>query len=786
MSTELKQIEKVAQKQKDKKQIEGFGNVMTKQIAIEQMADTTKNTNLDLLQKMRDKYDTMVVDYNTTLNNLKNTTMENITRSTNNSYLNKNIRFSNDVICYVTREGVAKPYQSYEAFVQNAGKNGCPSATYVDVNIAWQSSYVEGSVIPLNPTLLVGKPMEIGQSCGNEGINIYATKMVSNPSSKYNGCYSDKSVSTSNSDHYATYEECQNFASENGYKYFGLQDMRSDGRSMCKVYNNPSDFQQYGSVGTQMVPFDLWNSGTDTGAPENTFQLLATGQMIVKNNSSNILFSTAPSASCIDTGLIKIQSATYGANCKGRRSSYKVDTNNVLSKAQQLCDNKESCKFPASNGVFGDPARGCYKSFDMIYKCGDNNPLSTPRLWENNMASITCATVDRSECNFFLKLENNGKMTILRGKTIDNVKEEIWSFQPTTSVVTLTPNPEWVATKGKTGTNYLSQGQMLGPGEWYSSNDGSVRLIMEMNGNLILQTSVPKASCSVINEKYYGVSPQSNAIYQLDQIGKKSNLGKMAYVTGDGETNEYDESMLGYYNEYDLLQNYDSYGNTLKQIDNVSRDECINQCNDDGNCAGYVHQSDGSKCFLKNKNTYPKAPKQSSNGLTLGIRKKKVLPGTTCKQETVEVDTLQYGSYAKGKLIRTGKDCDLNLVSQKYRVQFDVLKNKLSILGDEISTKMEEMYLKNNKIYEDMGLSETQFKEFIKKYRSNINRIRNELDIPVSFEYSKGMNVEGMTNMMTLNSMLSDADVRLLEENYGYIFWSILAVGVISTTINIV
>jgi hypothetical protein len=125
-------------------------------------------------------------------------------------------------------------------------------------------------------------------------------------------------------------------------------------------------------------------------------------------------------------------------------------------------------------------------------------------------------------------------------------------------------------------------------------------------------------------------------------------------------------------------------------------------------------------------------------------------------------------------------------VSQKYRVEFDGLKNKLSILGDEISTKMEEMYLKNNKIYEDMGLSETQFKEFIKKYRSNINRIRNELDIPVSFEYSKGMNVEGMANMMTLNSMLSDADLRLLEENYGYIFWSILAVGVISTTINIV
>jgi hypothetical protein len=108
------------------------------------------------------------------------------------------------------------------------------------------------------------------------------------------------------------------------------------------------------------------------------------------------------------------------------------------------------------------------------------------------------------------------------------------------------------------------------------------------------------------------------------------------------------------------------------------------------------------------------------------------------------------------------------------------------MLGDEISTKMEEMYSKNNKIYEDMGMSEAQFKENVKKYRNNINRIRNELDIPVEFKYPAGMNVEGMTNMNTLNAMLSDADLRLLEENYGYIFWSILAVGVISTTINIV
>lgn len=35
-----------------------------------------------------------------------------------------------------------------------------------------------------------------------------------------------------------------------------------------------------------------------------------------------------------------------------------------------------------------------------------------------------------------------------------------------------------------------------------------------------------------------------------------------------------------------------------------------------------------------------------------------------------------------------------------------------------------------------------------------------------------------------LNSMLSDSDLRVLQENYQYIMWSILAVGILTLTIN--
>ena len=38
--------------------------------------------------------------------------------------------------------------------------------------------------------------------------------------------------------------------------------------------------------------------------------------------------------------------------------------------------------------------------------------------------------------------------------------------------------------------------------------------------------------------------------------------------------------------------------------------------------------------------------------------------------------------------------------------------------------------------------------------------------------------------MNDINGMLSDTDLRVLQGNYSYIMWSILAVGILTITIN--
>jgi hypothetical protein len=84
-------------------------------------------------------------------------------------------------------------------------------------------------------------------------------------------------------------------------------------------------------------------------------------------------------------------------------------------------------------------------------------------------------------------------------------------------------------------------------------------------------------------------------------------------------------------------------------------------------------------------------------------------------------------------------------------------------------------------------------------YKANDSKIKSELNLPGRFQTETKSNSskrEGMRTidsssesdkkltMNDINSMLSDTDIRVLQENYSYIFWSILAVGLLTITVN--
>ena len=146
---------------------------------------------------MQNKYNELQTQYNNTQTQLNDNSLVSVTRtSPNNPYLNKNIHLTENTSSitdrgfsnyggYVTEQGLYKPYNSPNSYRSTIGKNGCPNNNSKSVGINEFSS-----------SLLPGEPMIAGQSCGNEGKNVYVSKLASNPVSSYVGCYNDKPAAT--------------------------------------------------------------------------------------------------------------------------------------------------------------------------------------------------------------------------------------------------------------------------------------------------------------------------------------------------------------------------------------------------------------------------------------------------------------------------------------------------------------------------------------------------------------------------------------------------------------
>ena len=259
-------------------------------------------------------------------------------------------------------------------------------------------------------------------------------------------------------------------------------------------------------------------------------------------------------------------------------------------------------------------------------------------------------------------------------------------------------------------------------------------------------------------------------------IGNKNNLGKLAYIDSDSKLREYPDSMISYSNDYQLYQGYDSGGNDLSTIQATTIDDCQNSCNNNSSCAAFVYQSNTSTCWLKKKNAFNK---QINNSLVLGVRNPMLTGSSTCSNEIVNVDTIQYDNYPKGTNMDPNTVCNKNTqtVSKENLAQYEGIKNSLYSLGQQIASKMENLYNQDNKIYEKLNMNEQDFNKSIAMYKNINNKIQAN-------------NIEGMTSMNKklslndINGMLSDTDLIVLQENYSYMLWSILAVGVLIVTIN--
>ena len=223
---------------------------------------------------------------------------------------------------------------------------------------------------------------------------------------------------------------------------------------------------------------------------------------------------------------------------------------------------------------------------DYTYQCG-GNAFKTGSVSGGTNINFDCSA-EVSKCKFFLILQDDGNMCLYLGTSPNDNQGAIWCSQ--TNGKQRDPNPDWAATKGKTGLNYLTLGQGLNSGEWIGSNDGSLMLIMQTDGNLVLYTSTTIAGCKKGSDGNQYGGGWVNAIYKLNETGNVSSLGKIGYVDADTNLHEYPSSMLQKSNDYQLFNDFDSGGNDLGGVVVPDLNGCISTCNSNNDCAGFVWQ----------------------------------------------------------------------------------------------------------------------------------------------------------------------------------------------------
>jgi hypothetical protein len=229
-----------------------------------------------------------------------------------------------------------------------------------------------------------------------------------------------------------------------------------------------------------------------------------------------------------------------------------------------------------------------------------------------------------SASNYFLILQDDGNMCVYRGTSPSDNQGLIW--QSETTGKQKTPNPNFSAAKGKYGKNWIPTGSTLAIGDFVGSSNGNIYLIMQSDGNLVLYTNQQENGCKAFNKTMgINVGQQNiNALYQINDMGIKNNIGKLAYIDEDSKLHAYSEDNIQYSNTYTKMNGIDCIGHDIPNASyaNATVESCENTCNSNFKCAGFTYISDNKLCYPKYSTMYPNDKIQINSNIDLYLRGK--------------------------------------------------------------------------------------------------------------------------------------------------------------------
>jgi hypothetical protein len=348
-----------------------------------------------------------------------------------------------------------------------------------------------------------------------------------------------------------TYDMCKQGAIDGGYKYFGLQNVNTEtSMGYCAVSNDAVGVVQKGIANAINKAIPLWN--IDTLNAGTSASLTNQGSLTIYNSSSTAVWNTDNSTA---------QPSNY-LGCYGdtgdRAMPYLQGIMDYAACKKKATDNGAAPYFGLQNSTSGTNAE-CWlaSSIDNIRQYGKatNCTKISDGTYSGGGWSNAIYSLDPSSF-YYLILQDDGNMCIYRGSGPDDNQGGIWCSD--TYGLQQKANPAYTAAKGKYGKNWIPSGSTLSAGDFIGSNDGSMYLIMQSDGHLIIYTSTESENCQKMKDENMGGGEGANALYELLEVGIPANLGKIGYVDSN--------SLLSIYGDSNITQTTNGQPPKLKNL----------------------------------------------------------------------------------------------------------------------------------------------------------------------------------------------------------------------------
>jgi hypothetical protein len=386
----------------------------------------------------------------------------------------------------------------------------------------------------------------------------------------------------------------------------------------------------------------------------------------------------------------------------------------------------------------------------------------------------------------FLALQSNANMSIYRGQNASDNQGLIWSSN--TNFDNPHKNPIYNSNNGKysvgnsdgsavypngfNGTLGTDNAFLLNIGEWVSSPDGEVVLMMENNGNLILFTSELGINNNNVDGNKLG-GKGGVAVYGFSDkpAGSAFKDQDFAYLDGNQVLHSYTGSkQLNRLGKYNTIPSTKCNASSTIYQDMTLKD-ALNKCTDDNNCGGLTYENvtgdQNGEFYVVDPSDAINPDFSIENNWSCAVKAQ--MPENMMYSDQIQgISGTEYNSYRKGDNIPFDDVYGLQGAIQPQKDQLNKTTGKLNILAKELSQFNNEVVRKNMDIFN----------------QSKKNYVGSE-------KYLKGIQLTDMEILKNkednqqLNGIISDSNIKILMENYNYGFWSVIALAAVVGTVVI-